>query len=165
MNKETFNKLVGILIPDIKRNYAMSRSAEPVFPELIVACGLRFLRGAQVQDQKEYFGLSRAEVYASRNSFLKAVMVSDELQIKIPSTAEEWEKIRRGFMDKSSGNLISGCVGALDRFLQPIQAPTKKEALGNIDAYHSGHYDCHGLNCQALCDASLKFLFFGVVAP
>ena len=32
-------------------------------------------------------------------------------------------------------------------------------------AYYSGHYESYGLNCQAACDANLRFHFFGVVAP
>ena len=32
-------------------------------------------------------------------------------------------------------------------------------------SYYSGHYESYGLNCQAVCDSNLKFLFFGVVAP
>jgi hypothetical protein len=32
-------------------------------------------------------------------------------------------------------------------------------------AFMSGHYGMFGLNCQAVCNANEKFLFFGVVAP
>jgi len=32
-------------------------------------------------------------------------------------------------------------------------------------AYYSGHYESYGLNCQATCDAKLKFLYFCIVAP
>jgi hypothetical protein len=31
--------------------------------------------------------------------------------------------------------------------------------------FMSGHYGMFGLNCQAVCNANEKFLFFGVVAP
>ena len=34
-----------------------------------------------------------------------------------------------------------------------------------MKAYYSGHYESYGLNCQAVCDANLKFIFFGVVGP
>ena len=59
---------------------------------------------------------------------------------------------------------MGGCVGALDGYLQRINAPWRKE-VGNVKAYYSGHYECFGANCQAACDIRLKFLFFGVVAP
>ena len=78
MTITTFNKLMGILLPGVKRNYSMSRSAETVFPEPIVACRMRFLHGREVADHKEYFGLSRSEVYACRRTFVKAVMISEQ---------------------------------------------------------------------------------------
>ena len=37
--------------------------------------------------------------------------------------------------------------------------------VGNVCSYYSGHYEHHGLNCQAACDAELRFMFFGVVVP
>ena len=43
--------------------------------------------------------------------------------------------------------------------------PTKKDTSGNQRAYFSGHYNSPGLNCQAICDGRLRFLYFGVVAP
>ena len=59
---------------------------------------------------------------------------------------------------------MSGCVGAIDGFFQQTVCPSKTE-IYNTNAYYSGHYESHGLNCQAMCDVRLKFLYFGVVAP
>ena len=165
MRLQSFNKLVSVLLPDVQRKLSKSRVPEPVFPELIVAVGLRYLRGGMVSDLKEVYGTSRSEIYHCRRTFLAAVLVNERLRIKMPSTEEEWNEVRLSFLGKSSMGLMRGCVGALDGFLQAFQAPRKKDAQGNVDAFHSGHYDCHGLNCQALCDAFLRFLFFGVVAP
>ena len=50
-------------------------------------------------------------------------------------------------------------------FFQETICPTKKETCGNVQSFFSGHYESYGLNCQAVCDSNLKFLFFGVVAP
>ena len=30
---------------------------------------------------------------------------------------------------------------------------------------HSGHYMCYGINCQAVCDANLRFIYFGIISP
>ena len=59
---------------------------------------------------------------------------------------------------------MDGCVGAIDGFFQQIQCPSRRE-IYNSNAYYSGHYESHGLNCQAMCDVNQSFLFFGVVAP
>ena len=39
------------------------------------------------------------------------------------------------------------------------------EIGGNVTAYYSSHYESYGLNCQAVCDANLRFVFFAVVGP
>ena len=92
-------------------------------------------------------------------------METSELEISLPSSPEEWEIVRNGFMKKSYQGLFHGCVGALDGFFQPTIAPSKKEVQGNVTAYYSGHYESYGLNCQAACDVHLRFLWFGVVGP
>lgn len=160
-----FQNLVSVLSPVIVRNTSRSRSPQPISVELIVAVGIRYLRGGEIMDIKNVYGLSKAEAYVSRNCFLDAVLQCDSLKIKMPSSAEEWEAVRRGFHAKSSGGIVHGCVGALDGYLQQIVAPRRKEVGGNVLAFFSGHYLVYGINCQAMCDADLKFLYFGVVAP
>ena len=59
---------------------------------------------------------------------------------------------------------MKGCAGALDGYLQFIICPQHNE-VGNVKAYYSGHYETFGLNCQAVCDVRLRFLYFAVVAP
>jgi hypothetical protein len=93
------------------------------------------------------------------------MLASEELKIKFPQSGEEWEKVRQGFENISSYKLFGGCVGAVDGFFQPIIQPRVDDANGNPLAYMSGHYGMFGLNCQAVCDARERFLFFGVVAP
>ena len=88
-----------------------------------------------------------------------------ELEIKLPSTPEEWERIRSGFARKSTNGIMRGCVGALDGFLQPVTTPKTKECKSNPRAYYSGHYNTPGLNCQGVCDSDLRSLHFSVVAP
>jgi hypothetical protein len=87
------------------------------------------------------------------------------LNIQLPGTPEEWENIRSGFAQKSFNELFHGCVGVMDGFFQPTIAPTRKECQGNVTAYYLGHYESYGLNCQAACDADLRYLYFGVVGP
>ena len=164
----SFNALCDlclILSPLLERKHEMSRSQERITVTIIVACGLRFLAGGKASDQKHIFGLSRAEVYRDIHLFLKAVNEAPELFIVLPVTPEEWEKLRSGFARKSYNELFHGCVGALDGFFQPTNAPTRRESFRNVLAYYSGHYESNGLHCQTVCGADLKFTFFGVVGP
>lgn len=160
-----FENLIEIVKPKVLRETGRSRCPQPVSVEIITAAAIRYLRGGRVLDIKDIFGLSRTEVYASRDSFLNAVLQCDELKVKMPTKPEEWESIRTGFQSKSSNGLVHGCVGVLDGFLAETYAPKKKDVGGNVLAYFSGHYLVYGLNCQAMCDSNLKFMYFGVVAP
>ena len=165
MSYAVWTQLRRILKPKLNRDQSKSRScAGPITVDMIMATGLRRLSGGQVRDIRHVIGLSTTEAYNSIDKFIKAVNESPELDIKMPETVEEWERIRRGFSSKSSNNLMQGCVGAIDGFFPVITAPFCKEVT-NVKAYYSGHYECYGLNCQAACDSSLVFLFFGVIAP
>ena len=92
-------------------------------------------------------------------------MLCDELKIRLPEGPKEWEAIRVKFHGKSEEGIVRGCVGAIDGFFQPTKCPNVKETNGNVRAYFSGHYARYGLNCQALCDSDLRFMFFGVMGP
>ena len=60
--------------------------------------------------------------------------------------------------------MFFGTVGPIDGLFIKTKAPSRKE-VGNVRSYFSGHYESYGLNCQAVCDSNLKFMFFGVIAP
>ena len=59
---------------------------------------------------------------------------------------------------------MQGCVGAVDGYFQRIQTSSRKE-VGNVLLYYSGHYESHGVNCQACVRSDLSFMYFGVVSP
>ena len=69
-----------------------------------------------------------------------------------------------GFTNISYKGAITNCVGAIDGFLLPIKVPSKAE-VGNVSSYFSGHYQCYGLNVQAICDANCRFLFMSASSP
>ena len=165
MSVDTFNKLHHILFPLLNRQYhKCHKGLQPVSVPIIIATGLRWHTGSRADDLKHIFGLSRTEVYNCVNKFREAVLASKELAIRMPETPDQWNDIKDGFLQKSSHGLINGCVGALDVFFQKCNAPSKKE-ISNVISFYSGHYESYGLNCQALCDAKLCFMYFGVVAP
>ena len=165
MSYFAYQKLCFLLDPFLSRQQSKSRCDEPITTIIIVACSLRILAGGKKSDQKHIFGLSKTAVHSSLECFIDAVSQSKELDINIPFKAESLEKIRHDFTCKSHKSLFNGCVGCIDGFFQETICPTKKDSLGNVVSYYSGHYESYGLNCQAVCDANLKFWFFGVVAP
>ena len=165
MTFKAFLNLVDVLRDDLQRDSRKCRYGSPIFPELIVAIGIRWMAGGDHSLIADLFRVSGRQVYCCRDSFMNAVISEPSLAISIPSTAADWEKVRKGFAEKSHDSLVHGMVGALDGFFQGTYQPTRKEANGNVLAYFSGHYKSYGLNCQACCDSDLRFLYFGVVAP
>ena len=164
MSHPVFNNLCSLLHPILRRNSSRSRSLSPISVTIIVASGLRYLGGGKVCDIRHIFGMSLAEAYHSIECFIDAVNVFPGLDITLPQDERELETIRLGFHQKSSSGLMFGCVGAIDGFFQPIYCPMKKD-VKNTNSFYSGHYESHGINCQAMCEVRLRFLYFGVVAP
>jgi hypothetical protein len=132
---------------------------------MVAAIGIRVLAGGNYDDIMNTFGISKAGFYYTRNKFINAVLTCPFLDICLPTTPVEWEKTREGFALESANEVVKGCVGAIDEFFQPAICPTRKESEGFPRAYYSGHYQSYGLNCQAMCDASLQFHLFTVIAP
>jgi hypothetical protein len=45
-----------------------------------------------------------------------------------------------------------------------IETPSKKNA-GNVPSFFSGHYQCYGINIQAVCDSNCIFTYFALSGP
>jgi hypothetical protein len=164
MSVPAHGKLVRILDPILERAEYNSRCSEPILVQHIVAAGLRALAGGRVKDQRHIIGSSRSAAYEAVDDFIDAVNGAHELDIHLPQTLAEWQRIRDGFTRKSTDGIIHGCVGALDGFFQRTNRPTKKEASNQL-AYYSGHYESYGVNCQACVQSDLQFTYFGVISP
>jgi len=167
MSHESFIKLLNLVrakvTPDIIK--ALNSAPEPIYPELVVAIGLRWLAGGSYADLKNVYGVSKTSVYRSRDTFVSAVTECEALRIRFLQLPKEIEKIRRQFERKSTNGVMRGCVGAMDGLLATMDCPGLEESMGNPRAYYSGHYNDYGFNVQAICDARLRFLFFAVAKP
>ena len=164
MSPSAHRNLVRLLDPSLQRVEWNSRGSEPIQVEHIISLGLRVLAGGQLADIRHIIGASRAAGYQAFDDFVDAVNSHPELAINFPKSAEEWREVNNGFKAKSSDNIMEGCVGAIDGYFQRIQTPTRAE-VGNFVAYYSGHYESHGVNCQACVRSDLRFMYFGVVSP
>ena len=171
MTAEAFDVLVEIVRPAVEVNVLKSMASTPqsnasIFPELVVAIGIRYLCGGSHHDITSYIGVSDSSFYRCRDLFMDAVLSSEDPRLAIhwPTTPEEYEEIAKAFRAKSTHEIMRNCVGALDGLLIQIRRPTLKET-DSADDYFSGHYQMPGLNCQGVCDSHYRFLFFAVAAP
>ena len=125
---------------------------------------MRVLAGGRTKDQRHIIGTSLSAAYDAVDDFIDAVNSAPELDIHLPQTTDEWQRINYGFTKKSTNEIISGCVGALDGFFQRTNKPSKKK-VANVISYYSGHYESYGVNCQACVQSDLQFMYFGIVSP
>jgi hypothetical protein len=165
MTLQSFQKLTRVLGKNIVADESCCPVHEHIYPEIVVAVGLRYLSGGKCLDLKTGYGLSLTSVYRCRNLFIYAVNVCPELDINMPATLTDIENVAKDFAAVSTSNLVRGCVGCIDGFLAITKRPTMKESMGKPTSFHSGHYGVYGLNVQAVCDIQCRFMFFGVVAP
>jgi hypothetical protein len=165
MSHQAFCKLVSILRPKLERDHLKASRGLYINPHVVVAIGIRYLVGEPYTALNDIANISTTSVYRLRNQFISALLSEDQLKIKLPEDAEEWERVRQGFENVSSFRLFKNTVGAMDGFFTLIVQPLVADCNNNPMAYISGHYGQFGLNCQAVCDARECFLFFGVVAP
>ena len=95
---------------------------------------------------------------------MNAIVMCGDLLFAFPQTEQELDTAAQEFQILSTNLVVNGCVGCLDGFLLKNQTPSSKES-GNIKSYFSGHYQCYGINVQAVCDSKCQFTSVSVVAP
>ena len=134
--------------------YGYTCTQQSVHVEITVAIGLRWLAGGSYLDLKNVYCCSISTVYKHWLHFICAVSLCNLLKLKFPTSATEIFRAQAWFCDISSNNVISGCVGAIDGLLVVIKCPSMKDSNNYPSSYYSGHYSWHGLNIQAICDAS-----------
>lgn len=166
MSHQAFCKLVRILRPKLERDHLKARRRGLyINPHIVVAIGVRYLPSEPYTALNDIANISTTSVYRLKNRFISALLSEDQLKIKLPEDAEDWESVRQGFENISSFGFFKNTVGAIDGFFTPIVQPRVADCNNNPMAYISGHYGQFGLHCQAVCDARERFLCFGVDAP
>ena len=130
----------------------------------MVACALRWLSGGRYADIRDWAKISESSFYRIHDLFLDAVINSDNdsLAIEWPDTEAKLRPVALAFQAKSENNVFTKCVGAMDGMLVKITQP---KFVANPRCYFSGHYECFGVNIQAVCDAFLRFTYVGTGGP
>lgn len=151
------------------RSYASTQGNDPMYPEVIMACGLRYLGlGDGVAALSDIHGYSKPSVKRAINLFLDAVDYNEdipELQIALPDPNDEdaIHGLATRWSDLSTKDgLFNYHVAALDGWLPRTEMPSDVDNKGD---YFSGHYQCFGLNVQAMCGPDLLFLYLCIAAP
>ena len=173
MDVGKFNILVSRLRPWITVDFRKSMNSTsgniPIYPELVVATGLRYLGGELWKSLEDMIGMSYSSVKRVVDMFFDAVDVHESFDIRLPALDDpedlELRRVASGFKDKSSSEgLFDGVVGAIDGWLCCTNSPIDRD-ITNKRSYFSGHYKRFGLNVQAMCDSELRFTYFAVCAP
>jgi len=173
MSKDHFDFLLEAIREGITVDYLRSMNStggnDRIFPEIVMAMGLRFLGlGSTVPDLADLYGTSVDSARRVINMFLDAIDYNTEcleLQVRLPdptdldalhTLAQRWVDVSGIF------GLFNNTLGAIDQWLPHTEMPGD---VPNQTDYFSGHYQCYGLNVQAVCDPDLIFLYVAVAAP
>ncbi len=117
---------------------------------------------------KDTTKLSDSTIVRARKMFIDAIDFNTtcrELQVRLPDTnnldklhelAGKWQEVSTAF------GLLNGFLGAIDGWLPRTKKPS---GVDNPADYFSGHYQCYGLNVQAICDPDLIIQFFEFAGP
>lgn len=167
MSEASFNILVDLLRPTIaideRQSMRSTGGVPPITPEMTCGMGLRYLGGDSILSMEDSFHISTSSIDRHVNRFLEAV--DRTLEIKIPQTPEEFKQAADDWNALSgSSDVYYEVVGAIDGWLCFTNKPNKDEVDNEAD-YFSGHYHRFGINIQAVCDANLRFIYYGVAAP
>jgi hypothetical protein len=157
------------LTVSVKHSQSSTKGNDPICPEVILACGLRFCGlGDNPGSLADMYGMSVPSAKRAIRIFLNAIdynVTCPELQIELPDptnnvalTNLKW----RWQQCSTAAGIFEGFLGPVDGWLPRTEAP---KDVNNQADYYSGHYQCYGLNCQALCDPDLIFMYFCIAAP
>ena len=165
MHKKSFDKLLGYIRHDLIVNEVMAKPrGGAIIPEICLFCTLRWLAGGSYLDICDIAGISKPSFYRVVWKTIRAITLTKALEIRFPSTSQELNDAAKGFASISRMEAIKNCVGVVDGYLLRIKVPNQKE-VGNVKSYFSGHYQCYGVNVQAVTDHNSRFIFLAFGSP
>lgn len=164
MEHNSFLKLVHKLRPALQRNVRMGQlRGGAISVEQQVALSLMWLGcGGSITPIRLLFNISEPAAYAIIHRFIGAVNSNGGVgKVEWPSSQEQLDALEAGFAARSGPRrgapILRGCIGAVDGLFIKTRAPRKKETRNQL-AYWSGHKRAYGLNVQAVCSSSLRFM-------
>jgi DDE superfamily endonuclease len=165
MSKASFDTLLSYVYHDLLVDEEMAKlRGGSIIPDLCLYCTLRFLAGGSYLDIVDIAGISKPSFYRVVWKTIMALVKCPQLSMSFPKSPEQITKLIAGFTSISFDHAITNCVGVVDGYLMRIRTPSKK-TIANVRSCFSGHYQCYGLNIQAVADYRCRFLYFAVAAP
>lgn len=165
MPKSSFDKLLSYVGDYLQVNETQAnKRGGGIVPELCLYCTIRWLAGGSYLDICDVAGISKASFYRVIWRTITAIVHCPELQIPWPTSNEQIARAVQGFTSISTECAIQNCVGVVDGYLLRIKVPSKKE-VANVKSFFSGHYQCYGVNVQAVADHNSRFIYFAIAAP
>jgi len=140
MSNDAFKKLVSILEPALEQNNAKSINSckeLAISPSHILGLTIRWCSGSSFHDLRDAGNFSRSTFFWL---LWKGIIHCTRLQMILPRTTNELEDVKKGFESKSTENIMSGCVGALDGFLLLIRMPSQREFSAGITRNWRNHF-------------------------
>lgn len=165
MSKKSFDKLLEMVEKDLHVNFSQAdKRGGPILPALCLFCTLRWLSGGSYLDITDVVGISKSSFYRVIWKTITAICKCSELALNFPKTVEQVKEAAAGFASISTEQAIINCCGACDGYLLRIKVPNRSE-VKNVRSFFSGHYQCYGVNIQAVADHNSRFIFFAFAAP
>ena len=155
---DSFNKLLCKIREYLLVNETKAKvKGGSILPELCLYCTIRWLAGGSYLDITDICGISKASFYRVVWKTITAISKCEDLIPKFPKTPEEIGAAVEGFASISTDGIIDNCVGVLDGYLLRIKVPPK-DKVKNVRSFFSGHYQCYGVNIQAVADHHCRFV-------
>ena len=150
ITKELFDILLSKIRDEISTEdevQASRSSVGAISPELRLSITLRFLAGGSLWDIRMVHKVSVEAIYDSVWRVIDAINNHEEFSLSFPFEEEKLRFIEAGFRSKSTCQVFTGVVGAIDGILIKIRRPTNKEDP-NPGRFFCGRKHCHAFNAQ-----------------
>jgi DDE superfamily endonuclease len=161
MDEKSFDDLLALLRPNLERDADMAARATKggrIEPAVRLAVALRYLAGGSFLDLCDLYCCSWSTMYEIVWDAVYAINQCGALDMRFPQTQAECASAAAGFTATICKNSpLRYVVGAVDGLFIKRNAPRLSETL-HVQRYFNGHKMGFGLNLQAACDHSLRFI-------
>eukprot|EP00918_Siedleckia_nematoides_P022262 GHVU01047860.1.p1 GENE.GHVU01047860.1~~GHVU01047860.1.p1 ORF type:complete len:403 (+),score=29.39 GHVU01047860.1:157-1365(+) len=167
MSPAAFEELLRHIAADLTVDAVQSCNRTGTCP-LEPACQLQmtlcYLAGGSYHHLRSIAGVSRTYFYDTIDKVAYAVCACEALKMRFPSTDAGLHALAADFHTVSTGNVVYGCVVAIDGMLVETETPRQSDTTCPA-AFYSGRYKRMGLCLQAGCDAKCRFVAAAVNSP
>ena len=130
MSRSSFEKLYNLFAPVYLRQRRRSESKNDKHVNELqnkLQLTISWLAGGHYQHVRCISKYSVGSFYRIIYEVMKAIIEIPQLKIRFPSNTTEAMKVAKGFRQRSTNGLLSGCIGAIDGWLCPIITPAEKQ--------------------------------------